>query len=552
MPSAKVLNPKASVVVGLVLAGGVLFLAACSSSQSGEQRNAAPEPAQGFTYGVTAGAMESTTAKLWTRADAAGPVVATVRTDANFPKACAPNSEGSVWSGTQTASEAHDFTVTFDAAGLTSGQTYQYRFCTPSGDHSAVGTFKTAPTANQRADINFAYTGDFTAETPRGSNSTTPFYDSFDVFSSMAKGQLDFAVLGGDVIYSDSVAGDRKNPTALTVAEKWEKYRLNLRQQQLQQLRAATGEYAHWDDHEWDNGFYPTSSNQALFKAGVQAFTDYMPVTHSKDRGIYSTYTWGKNLEMFILDETSFRTAPVDEMKSKPCTNPVTKRTERMPTASKELRARMATLLKEPSLNAPVSAACTDAINASGRTILGAAQFEQLQNDLRASTATFKVIASTGPMQKFYVAPYGRFEGYPLERRRMLDLFSKVPNVVVLATDVHATLVGQVDEARPTDEAGQAMEVTVGPAAAGTRQVIWNGYFRHVPNATQLIASDFFRQPKSDGGLGMTCANLNTYSYATVSVTDSQLVVTPRDQHGDPLTDVLGQQCQPLTVKATP
>ena len=48
---------------------------------------------------------------------------------------------------------------------------------------------------------------------------------------------------------------------------------------------------------------------------------------------------WGKNLEVFVLDETSFRTAPVDELKDKPCTNPVTKRTERMPTASKELRA---------------------------------------------------------------------------------------------------------------------------------------------------------------------------------------------------------------------
>ena len=92
------------------------------------------------------------------------------------------NSGGAVWSGTQTASEAHDLTVTFDAAGLTSGQTYQYQFCTPSGDHSAVGTFKTAPTANQRADINFAYTGDFTARDAPGSNSTTPFYDSFDVF----------------------------------------------------------------------------------------------------------------------------------------------------------------------------------------------------------------------------------------------------------------------------------------------------------------------------------------------------------------------------------
>ena len=138
-----------------------------------------------------------------------------------------------------------------------------------------------------------------------------------------------------------------------------------------------------------------------------------------------------------MLDETSFRTALVDELKDKPCTNPVTKRTERMPTASRNCGPAWPAF-ERTVLNAPVSAACTDAIK-SGRTILGAAQFEQLQRDLRASKARFKVIASTGPMQKFYVAPYGRFEGYPLERRRMLDLFTEVPNVVVLATDVHAT-----------------------------------------------------------------------------------------------------------------
>jgi hypothetical protein len=48
----------------------------------------------------------------------------------------------------------------------------------------------------------------------------------------------------------------------------------------------------------------------------------------------------------------------------------------------------------------------------------------------------------------------------------------------------------------------------------------------------------------------MSCANLNTYSYATVSVSDKQLVVTPRDQRGDQVTDVLGKPCQPLTVDA--
>ena len=39
----------------------------------------------------------------------------------------------------------------------------------------------------------------------------------------------------------------------------------------------------------------------------MKAFRDFEPVTFSADRGIYRTVRWGKNLQMFFLDERSFR-----------------------------------------------------------------------------------------------------------------------------------------------------------------------------------------------------------------------------------------------------
>ena len=84
----------------------------------------------------------------------------------------------------------------------------------------------------------------------------------------------------------------------------------------------------------------------------------------------------------------------------------------------------------------------------------------------------------------------------------MLDLFSKVPNVVVLATDVHATLVGQVDEAARRTKRDRRWKSRSDQRRRGRVKSSGTGTSGHVPNATQLIASDFFRQPKERRRIG--------------------------------------------------
>ena len=122
----------------------------------------------------------------------------------------------------------------------------------------------------------------------------------------MAAERNDFNINLGDTIYSDSEVGGAK--VARTVREKWAKYRQNLSLAPLRTLRASAGSYSHWDDHEFINDFSRDEHGDAIYTAGRKAFTDYSPVRTGAD-GLYRTFRWGKHLELFFLDQRSFRSA---------------------------------------------------------------------------------------------------------------------------------------------------------------------------------------------------------------------------------------------------
>ena len=138
-----------------------------------------------------------------------------------------------------------------------------------------------------RSPIRFAWSGDTDASPPIGG--TQPFWNNFDVFRRMQEENNQFNVHLGDTIYSDSEVPGRLNPVALTVAQKWAKYRLNLGQAKLADLRGSAGFYSQWDDHEFINDFsrfenvFSSGSinGQLLFQRGLKAFTDYAPVDFS-------------------------------------------------------------------------------------------------------------------------------------------------------------------------------------------------------------------------------------------------------------------------------
>ena len=52
--------------------------------------------------------------------------------------------------------------------------------------------------------------------------------------------------------------------------------------------------YNHWDDHEFINDFTKAENGSAIYNAGVKAFRDYMPVTYSSSKGIYRSLPVGQ------------------------------------------------------------------------------------------------------------------------------------------------------------------------------------------------------------------------------------------------------------------
>jgi alkaline phosphatase D len=485
---------------------------------------AADAATPGFRYGVSAGEITSTSAVLWTRAPRPGPV--------------SVSGSGGDWDvdvlGVR-ATRANDLTVRvlIPKGGLQPATTYHFRFEQGTSRSPAL-TFTTAPRRTADAPVRFAISGDADA-TPVSNGK--PAYNAFGVYARMAAERNDFNINLGDTIYSDSEVGGAQ--AATTVAQKWGKYRLGLELPALRKLRASAGLYSHWDDHEFVNDFSKAEHGDAIYAAGVKAFRDYAPVSYSPATGLYRTFRWGLNLELFFLDERSFRSAKVTTV----CGGDLA------PTAPQAVRDGFATLA--PALRAPVSPACLAAIDDPARTMLGARQYAAFTKAIKASKATWKVVVNEVPIQQYYALPYDRWEGYASERDRLLRfLKANVKNVVFLSTDTHANLVNEVRSKTlsAAPESFGIWEVVTGPVATNTFAKEIDGFLGQ-KGAGTAIGALFFKPPPPNG-VGMRCAALDTYSYAEVSVTATRFTVALKDAKGEPVREATGVECAPLVLTA--
>jgi phosphodiesterase/alkaline phosphatase D-like protein len=477
----------------------------------------------GFRDGVAAGEIRATSAVLWTRAPSVGPVEVEVSPGGGRPGVRYR------WQARAT----NDLTVQGVVSGLRPGTRYSYRFSQGSL-RSGEGTFRTAPAPGASAPVRFAVSGDADA-TPGASGK--PAYNNFGVYGRMAAERNDFNVNLGDTIYSDSEVGGA--PVARTVPQKWAKYRLGLALPALRTLRASAGLYSHWDDHEFVNDFSTPEHGQEIYAAGVQAFRDYAPVSYRSGLGLYRTFRWGKHVELFFLDERSFRSAKADEV----CGGDLA------PTAPQAVRDAFAALA--PALKTPVSPACLAALNDPARTLLGSAQYAAFTKAIRSSTATWKVIVNEVPIQQYYALPYDRWEGYEAEREQLVRfLQANVRNVVFLTTDTHANLVNEVRYSTfGALESSGIWEVVTGPVATNTFAKEIDGFLGS-KGAGTAIGALFFKPPPPNG-MGMRCVALDTYSYAQVTVTARTLRVALKDARGNPVQEATGTPCAPLVLTAS-
>ncbi len=472
-----------------------------------------------FPDGVASGDVTSTRAVLWTRTDTATNIKVEGWTNASLsgPKA---------FIAKMKTSADRDYTVKIDVGGLTPNTQYWYRF-KKDLDVAPVGTFKTAPAANQSSNVEFTYSGDSDPHKVLGVN---PF-NNWETLSAAQGENADFFIYLGDTIYSDS--SNRTGGPAITLDDYRSDYRLQRTYSNLTNLQQSTSTYPLMDDHEIQNDYDGQTVNPARYAAGRQAFMENNPIRETglphdpscAGDPLYRTVKWGSEVELFITDQRSCRSPDA----APSCAGDLG------PTLPTAVRTSFPfSLFLSP---APV-AGCLTAINDPSRTMLGPVQKAALKNDLLNSTATHKVIVSELAWQQFYALPYDRWEGYGAERSEMLNFIRNngIDNVAFLTTDNHGTLQNQVSIDRFTDNTPIANETITGPIATNTFQ-----------NEVIAVAGPLglFVFNTTLNLVNIDCRHLDKYSYGHIDVNAAAdtATVSSRDSTGT----VINDQNVPLT-----
>jgi phosphodiesterase/alkaline phosphatase D-like protein len=500
-----------------------------------------------FIDGVTAGEVTDNSAIIWGQTKQPATVKAKVSVRSS-------DSQGTGITTLKTTKAADD-TVQTTLKHLLPGKAYTYEFCLADKPKvcSDTGKFQTAPKPSQAKTIKFAYSGDETGVAAKGKSK--PFWGDFKAFKSMAGENNNFNIDFGDTIYSDPEVPNIK--TALTEQQKWQMYRKKLAVKNMRTIRESTGLYNHWDDHEFINDFSIPENGTKIYKAGVSAFRTYEPVTYTSKTGIYRTERWGKNLELFFLDERSFRSAKASANHA--CDNPSTGQPDLAPTAPQNVRNVFAALV--PSLSQPVSQSCLDTINDPNRTMLGQKQLSTFTNAVKSSDARWKVVMNETPMQQFYALPYDRWEGYAYERVQLLNALqsANVDHLVFLTTDTHANFANVVRYRTLSGDSAPSNAPTTVPSDSPysdfiTGPVATKPFAQEIddttgsPGSGVLIEKAFFK-PQPQSGVGMECAQGDLNSYAEVTVTGSTLKLQYKNENGGPVMDADGTTpCGPYVL----
>ena len=521
--------------------------------------------AKGFSYGVSAAEVSSDSALLWAHPGKAGDVQLIVAQNSRFTR-------GRIMKAL-VARKSDDLTVQSRMSRLEPGKRYFYFFA-QGKTRSAIGTFTTAPKPNSAKTIRFAVTGDADPVRINGHN----FWNKdgsadWATYRAMRGENNDFNVNLGDTMYSDAELGEGQ-PLALSLAQKRAKYKLALTYKHLLAMRRSGAVYNQWDDHEFVDDFNRGSeacdvgsvfndsfacNTQAIWKAGVKAFREYMPVTYSAQNGTYRTFRWGKNLEIFILDERSFRSLRASEVKQDPSAPEPTAHVcdtggndDVAPRIPQRLRNLFALLY--PALATPISPACLGALENPNRTMLGKRQYDAFTKAIKGSTAKWKVIINEVPMMEFGINPYDDWEGYEAEREKLLGFLKKnVKNVAIVTTDFHSNWVNDA-RIKTYPENG-------GPVPSGVKEFVAGGvadqlFGREIDAVTgqadswKLVDGAFITRQPPDGP-GMECSNMVTFGYAQLEATAKSLKVVLKDNKGKQMTNAAGgKPCGPWTLTA--
>jgi alkaline phosphatase D len=333
----------------------------------------------------------------------------------------------------------HGFTSHLDLPGLPAGETIWYRLRYESTEtpgafsEPLVGSFRMPPRAPSRP-LRVAWSGDMVGQgwgidESRG---------GLRIYDALRRAEPDVFIHSGDNIYADqplvpevtlpdgtvwrNLVTDAKAKVAETLDEFRGNFAYNLLDPNARAFGAQVPIIAQWDDHEVVNNWfhdlvlerdarYTEKRVRVLAERAKQALFEYLPIRrHASDADrVYRSFSYGSLLDVFVIDMRS------------------------------ERGANSANL--QPSASAATA-------------LLGDAQLAWLEQSLRASRATWKVIASDMPLG--VVVGDGQRDGAPnfeavananagaplgreLEIARLLRALqeARVRNIVWVTADVH-------------------------------------------------------------------------------------------------------------------
>jgi alkaline phosphatase D len=409
------------------------------------------------TDGVASTIVDETTALVWARADRATRLQVEWATSEGFDDA--RNISG------PAALEGSDYTARVWLPDLPRGQRIHYRVRFQDladvrrWSEPVVGSLVSAPAANR--DVSLV----FSADTVGQGWGLDPAFGGMQTYASMLGVEPDLFVNLGDAIYADqpvglaapldgggtwrSLASHAKSKPAEAVDEFRGNYRYNLQDPHMRRFNQAVAQLTTWDDHEVRDNWYPERRQDGDPRYGVasvamlaararQANFEFtpIPIDGRDPERLYRRVRYGP-LEVFVLDYRSYRGSN---------------------SANRQ----------------PVAGEAT--------AHLGEAQVTWLETALAASTAPWKVMASSLPIGLVVGDGPERFEaaangdpgpplGRELEIARLLRFIRdrRVDNVVWISGDVHYAAAHHYDPARARfTEFTPFWEFVAGPLHAGT------------------------------------------------------------------------------------
>ncbi|GAA2728648.1 alkaline phosphatase D family protein [Actinocorallia aurantiaca] len=423
-----------------LLAGGALALPA------GLTAPAFARARPSITHGVQTGEVAGGRALVWTRASRASRMLVDYSTRPDFR---GHRTVRGPWLTPGT-----DLTGKVRLRGLPPGKEIHYRVRLEDGRELSApetGSFRTAPRRGQ--DVRFVWGGDLAGQ----GWGIDEAFGGYRIFKAMADVNPDFFLCSGDWVYSDgalaetvalpdgtvwkNVLIEEKAKVAETLAEYRGQFRYNLMDSNLRAFHSRVPMVYQWDDHEVTNNWYPgeilddpryTEKNVDVLAARARrAAHEYLPI--DLNGKLYRKISYGPLLDVFVLD--------------------------------------MRTYKNKNTVN----------LETSGRGLLGDEQTRWLTRELRASKATWKVIANDLPIG--LIVPDGDAQegvantdsGLPLGREREIasvlrDAYRHdVKGIVFLTADVHYTAAHYYDPAKAAfKDFAPFWEFVAGPFHAGT------------------------------------------------------------------------------------